>query len=227
MSLTKEQIAAALPATLKGAATDQFTNHLNQVITDPIVAEQVRENFIGYTAVLKDGKFKVEDYLNAVIYVSFKVMGLSNKDSYMRTFPDRYQRLLAAGTDDKTISTYISAYNKNKLVNLILDQTLVPVHVLNQDLHQKAINHLATLMVTANSEKVQVEAAIGLVNATKRPESKGPLINIDQRDSSGLNELKATLANLAQKQIELIESGVSPKDIAGSKLIEGGRSGVP
>lgn len=219
--LTQGDVATALPANLKSAATLELTDLINTISSDPIEADHIRENFVGYTTVLKDGRFKAEDYVRAVAYVSFKLMGHSNKDAYIRTFPDRYQRLMSMGTSEKDLSAYVSAYHKGKLVNLIMEQSLVPTWVVNQDLSQKAINHLANLMITASSEKVQADAAIGLLAHLKKPEVKGLAVNIDMKDNSGLNELKDTLAKLAKTQLAMIESGTPTSDIAAARLIEG------
>ena len=140
--LTKEQIEKAVPAHLKSNITQSLVDLVNNVSGDPEFAEQVRQNFISYTSVLKDGKFKTEDYLNAVTYVSYKVMGYSNQESYAKTFPQRYAALVAKQTSSKDIAAYVSAYNKGKLVNLILEQTLVPSWVLNQDLYQFVLMRL-------------------------------------------------------------------------------------
>jgi len=219
--LTQNQIEKALPANLKSAATQQLTDMVNNITSDPIIAEQVRDNFISYASVLKDGKFKTEDYLNAVTYVSYKLMGMTNQDAYIKTFPQRYQTLLAKGTNTKDIAAYVSAYNKGKLVNLILEQCLVPSWVLNQDLYQKAINVQADLMLNANSEKVRTDAANSLLTHLKKPEGKDFQISIDVNENSGMTELKNALTQLAQSQREAIENGTSPKEIAASRLIEG------
>ena len=117
--ITKELVARALPGNLKSAATDQLADMINQISADPLIAEQIRENFLSYASVLKDGKFKVEDYLNAVAYCSYKLMGDSNQDAYFKTFPQRYANLVAAGRTPKEISAYVSAYAKGQLVNKI------------------------------------------------------------------------------------------------------------
>lgn len=218
--LTKNEIEKALPPSLKSAATQQLTDMVNNITSDPLIAEQVRNNFISYASVLKDGKFKTEDYLNAVTYVSFKLMGMTNQDAYIKTFPQRYQALIAKGTSSRDIAAYVSAYNKGKLVNLILEQCLVPSWVLNQDLYQKAINVQADLMLTANSEKVRTDAANSLLTHLKKPEGKDFQISIDVNENSGMTELKNALTELAQSQRRAIESGTSPKEIAASKLIE-------
>lgn len=222
MTLTVQQVATALPANLKGAATQQLVDQINNIVSDPLIAEQVRDNFMSYTNVLKDGKFKTEDYLHAVTYVSFKLMGLSNQDAYFRTFPARHAALVAKGTSSKDISAYVSAYNKGKLVNLILEQTLVPTWVLNQDIWQKAINTQADLMVNAQSELVRTTAANSILTHLAKPKAVGPLINLDMRESSGMNELRNVLTELAQKQRDMIASGTSStKEIADQRIIEG------
>lgn len=219
--LTKEEVEKALPANLKSAATQQLTDKVNQVVSDPLVAEQVRENFISYTHILQEGRFKTEDYLNAVVYVSYKLMGLSNKDAYAKTFPARFQSLVAAGKTEKDISAYVSMYAKNKLVNLILEQSLIPTHVLNQGIYQDAINQLAFLMKNARSEKVQADSAASLLSALQKPKEAAPAIQIDVKENSGMEELKNLLGELAKKQLDAINAGVETREIAAQPLIEG------
>ena len=219
--LTVQQVAQALPPNLKTAATQQFVDQINNIVSDPIVAEQVRDNFISYTKVLQEGKFKTEDYLHAVTYVSFKLMGMSNQDAYCRTFPQRHAALVARGTPAKDIAAYVSAYHRGKLVNLILEQSLVPSWVLNQDAYQKAINTQVDLMTTAQSELVRTQAANSILTHLAKPKEAGPLVNIDMRENSGMNELKNMLVDLATKQRELISNGVPTKAIAEQPIIEG------
>lgn len=219
--LTVEMVERALPPNLKAAATQTFVDQINTIVADPIVAEQVRENFISYTGVLKDGKFKTEDYLNAVTFVSFKLMGDSNQDAYFKTFPQRYMSLTTKGTSSKDIAAYVAAYARGKLVNLILEQTLVPSWVLNQHLYQKALNHQAFLMENAKSEKVQSDAADSLLTHLARPAAAAPgTLKIEMTETSGIKEMREMLAKLAQGQRTAIESGTPTKEIAGQRLIE-------
>lgn len=217
--LTREEIERALPANLKIAATDSLTDLVNTIVSDELVAQNIRENFIGYAGVLKDGKFKTQDYLNAVVYVSFKVMGYSNLESYQRTFPQRYADLVAKGIPSKDIAAYVAAYHRGKLVNLIMEQSLVPTWVLNQDLYQKAINVQADLMMNANSEKVKTEAANSLLTHLKKPEVKEFQISVESKENSGMTEIKNALRAMAEKQMELINGGVTTREIAATPLL--------
>lgn len=219
--ITKELVARALPGNLKSAATDQLADMINQISADPLIAEQIRENFLSYASVLKEGKFKVEDYLNAVAYCSYKLMGDSNQDAYFKTFPQRYANLVAAGRTPKEISAYVSAYAKGQLVNKIIEQTLVPSWVLNQHMYQAALNTQFKLMTNEDvSPKVRSDAADSLLTHLAKPKEAGPLINIDMSETSGMNELKDALARMAQQQQTLINAGVSTKEIAAQDIVD-------
>ena len=219
--ITKELVARALPGNLKSAATDQLADMINQISADPLIAEQIRENFLSYASVLKEGKFKVEDYLNAVAYCSYKLMGDSNQDAYFKTFPQRYANLVAAGRTPKEISAYVSAYAKGQLVNKIMEQTLVPSWVLNQHMYQAALNTQFKLMTNEDvSSKVRSDAADSLLTHLAKPKEAGPLINIDMGETSGMNELKDALARMAQQQQVLINAGVSTKEIAAQDIVD-------
>ena len=219
--ITKELVARALPGNLKSAATDQLADMINQISADPLIAEQIRENFLSYASVLKEGKFKVEDYLNAVAYCSYKLMGDSNQDAYFKTFPQRYANLVAAGRTPKEISAYVAAYAKGQLVNKIIEQTLVPSWVLNQHMYQAALNTQFKLMTNEDvSPKVRSDAADSLLTHLAKPKEAGPLINIDMGETSGMNELKDALARMAQQQQTLINAGMTTKEIAAQDIVD-------
>lgn len=217
--LNISDVKKALPATLNTNVTQHMVDQLNNLSTDPEVAEIMRNNFISYTTVMREGKFKLDDYVHAVAYISYKIMGRTNREAYSLTFPGRYQNLVSQGKSDKDISSYVSAYNKNKLVNLIFEQTMIPTHVLNQDIFQKAINTQAELMMNAKSEKVRMDAANSLMTHLKKPESKQVELNMDIKESDGLKDLKNTLAQMAELQLKQIEGGASTRDIAHQDII--------
>lgn len=219
--LTLLEVTQALPPNLKGTVTQKFVDTINNVSADQTVAESIRDNFISFSSVLRNGKYKMQDYLNAVTYASFKLMGDGNKDAYLKTFPQRHAALLAAGKTPKEISSYVSMYASNKLVTSVLEQSYTPTWLLNRDIHQKAINHLSDLMMNAKSEKVQCDAASALLTHLTKPKEVGPLINIDMRENSGMNEMRDALTAMAQQQQAMIASGRSTKEIAGERIIQG------
>ena len=219
--LTIEQVAKALPPHLKTAATPALVDLINNVTTDQEMAEQIRDNFISYSGVLKEGKFKTEDYVNAVTYVSHKLLGCSNQDAWFKTFPARYQRLVSMGTSTKDIAAHVSAYNKGKLVNAIMEQTIVPSWVLNQDIYQKAINTQFDLMTDTNvSPKVRSDAANSLLTHLAKPKEVGPLVNIDMRENSGVDALKEALGAFALAQQQAIAGGASINTVLDQKIMD-------
>lgn len=218
--LTVEQFKVALPDKVKKSVNQELIDQINQTLSDPDMYEAYRDNLLSYTQVMQDGRFKVTDYVNAVKYVSHKLMGASNLQAYIKTFPDKYQRFKSQGVADKDIASYVTAYNKSKLVNLIMEQTLIPAWVLNQDLYQKAINKQAELMMTARSEKVQSDAAAHLMNALKPPEVKKVELDIGMKEDSSIAALRASTLELARQQRLMVEAGaMNAQQVAHSKLV--------
>ncbi|QDH83756.1 hypothetical protein Axy04_074 [Achromobacter phage vB_AxyP_19-32_Axy04] len=217
--LTKQEIIQALPPNLKSAVTDQFVDMVNDITQDQQAAEYIRENFITYTMVLKEGRFKTEDYLNAVAYVSYKHMGLSNKEAFFKTFPQRQVALVAKGTSEKDIAAHVAGYHKGKLVNLIMEKSLVPTWVAYQDVYHKAIAVQADLMQNAQSEKVRSDAANSILTHLAKPKEAAAVVNVDLRENSGMKELVATLTQLAGAQRQAISDGTDAKVISGANLI--------
>ena len=218
-ALTVEQFKVALPDKVKKSINQELIDKINATLSDPDMYEAYRDNLLSYTKVMADGRFKITDYVNAVKYVSHKLMGDSNIAAYTKTFPDKYQRFVQNGVDAKDIASYVTAYNKSKLVNLIFEQTLVPSYVLNQDLYQKALNVQAELMITAKSEKVRSDAANSLLTHLKMPETQKVELDIGVKEDSSIAALRATTLELARQQRLMVEAGaMNAQEVAHSKL---------
>ncbi len=218
--MTVELLKAALPKALQGNATQEWADQINAIALEPEVAEEVRNNFLSYSKVLQEGKFKTESYLEAVTYVTHKLMGYSNQDAYIRTFPARYQALVAKGATAKDISAYVSAYHKNKLVNLIMEQSMTPSWLLNQDVYQRAINTQLELMTDPDvSPKVRSDAANSILTHLKPPETQKVEIDVGVKNQGGIGDLLATMNQLAAQQRELIQGGVPARQVARQRLV--------
>jgi hypothetical protein len=218
-ALTVEQFQRALPDKVKKSVNQELIDSINSTLSDPEVFEAYRDNLLSYTKVMADGRFKVQEYINAVRYVSHKLMGCTNIDAYTKTFPDKYTRFVSQGVLPKDIASYVTAYNKSKLVNLIFEQTLIPSYVLNQDLYQKALNVQAELMIGAKSEKVRTDAANSLLSHLKMPEVHKVELDIGIKEDSSIAALRAATMELAQHQRMSIGSGqMSAQEVAHAKL---------
>lgn len=218
-ALTIEQFKDALPAKVKKSVNQELIDQINSTLAEPEMYEAYRDNLVSYTSVMADGKFQISNYIEAVKYVSHKLMGCSNIDAYVKTFPDKYAGFVAQGVSGKDIASYVTAYNKGKLVNLIFAQTMVPFHVLNQDLYQKALNVQAELMVSAHSEKVRSDAANSLLTHLKPPEAMKIELEIGVKEDSAIAQLRASTLELSRQQRLMIEGGMqNAEQTAHSKL---------
>jgi hypothetical protein len=222
--LTLDQLKKVMPKHLTTSASQEMVDEVNGLISDPQLAQNYRDNLLSYTSVMQDGKFKVSQYIDAVRYVSFKLLGSSNLTAYVKAFPDKYQRWINTSVSDKDISAYVAGYNKTKLVNLIFAQTLVPSHVLNADLYQKALNVQASLMNDPDvSPKVRTDAANSLLTHLKVPEVTKIELDIGIKENSAIEELRAaTLALAAQQRENIIQGSATVIGVAQSRIITKG-----
>lgn len=219
-TITLDTFRNALPKSCRQNLTVDMVTNINNLVSDPQLQEYYRDNLISYASVMNDGRYKMQNYIDAVRYVSFKMYGDSNVLAYSKTFPDRYQALIDKGCDNKTISSHVFAYNKTQLVQKIIEQTLIPAHIYNADIYQKAINVQAELMITAKSEKVRTDAANSLLTQLKAPETKKIELDIGVKEDKSIKELRATTMELVAQQKKMIESGaMNAKGVAHSKLL--------
>lgn len=219
--LTEEQFKAVLPNQVKKTINKELMDYINSALVNPEEYENYRSNLLSYTQVMKDGRFTIKQYVNAVRYVSNKLMGKTNIDSYIATFPDKYQGFLVQGVETKDIASYITAYNKSKLVNLILAQTMIPSYVLNQDLYQKALNVQADLMLNARSEKVRSDAANSILNQLKMPETTKVEIDVGVKQDKTIEALQESVLELTNRQRDLIKAGVmTAGEVAKTRIIK-------
>ena len=219
--LTQDQFKKALPAQMQNRISTDVMIRINDALSDPDTMEMMRENLLGYASVLRDGKFQMDQYISAVKYVSYKTMGDTNIAAYVKTFPDKYQDFLDRGIEPKVIARYNTAYNKSKLVNLVYEQSLIPTHIFNASVFQKAVNVQAELMTDPDvSAKVRSDAANSLMTHLKRPESQKIELDIAVKEDSAIADLRASTRALVEQQKTMLKTGaMNARDIAHSDLI--------
>ncbi len=207
--LTLEQVKDSLPKGHGAVIKQEMVDQLNALSKDPEEARYIRENFISFTQVLSEGRYKLGDYVRAVMYVTHKVMNKSNLDAYKATFPDRYQKMVSDGRPPKDIASFVAAYNKGKLVQAVYERSMVPTWVLNQDMFQEALNTNYGIMQDPDvSDKVRVEAANSILTHLKRPETQKTELNINVAQTDGMQVLEQRLAEMAEMQRNTIEGQV-------------------
>lgn len=217
-----DEIKEALPLAIRKNVNQEILQKVQDVVKDQELAEAFRENFISYSKVLQDGKFKLKSYIEAIKYVCFKFQDRTNFEAYSLTFPDKMARFAAEGRNNQSISAYVAMYHKSKLVTKIMEEAITPMWLLNRDNYQKAINTQLELMTSSNSDLVRTQAANSILNHLKQPETKKVEIDVGIREDNSIQALKTQMEALAKKQLEVLQSGVmNAKDIAESKIIEG------
>lgn len=218
--LALEAVKKLVPKAQRTMITQDFLDKIVASVTNSEVAEQFKENFVTYLNVLSKGKYKMDDYISAVKYVSYKLVGYSNIKAYAATFPDRYQRLKDEG--QQQIEAFVSMYARGKLVNQIFEQTMVPTYVLNAPLYQEALNELAMMIKDPDVRGMtKVKACEAILQYTKQPDVvKGELtIGIEQSDT--INDLREITENLADTYRMMLEKkGMKLKDVAEANIID-------
>ncbi len=219
-ALTKDMLAGVIP-------DKRFRKHISDELIDLVNAEPeseirrvYRDNILSYSSVLATGKYSLTAYVHAVKFVSLKLLGDKHSIAYSKVFPDRYQELINKGATPSKIASFADNYSKNALVVKILEQTMVPTHILNAGIYQQAINTQADLMLNANSEMVRQKAAESLMNNLAAPVAAKLELDMTQNASDALADLRETTAKLAQQQLRMIAGGqFTAKDAAHSDII--------
>ena len=218
--ITTTEFKDALPAQMKKNVNQDLIDKVNTIMANDDEREQFRDNIIGMSYVLKEGKFKLDSYVNAVRYIGFTMMGKTNQESYALTFPDKLKDWNMKGKTAKDISAAVAIYNKSKLVNLVREAAMIPAHIYNQDIFQKAINIQLELAMNASSEKVRSDAANSLMTHLKAPETKKVELDIAVKEDSAIANLRETTAKLIEQQKAMLASkGMSAKEVAEQNIM--------
>ena len=215
--LTLEQVKTSLPPGNRNNVTQDMVNQLNALSKDPEEARYIRENFISFSQVLMEGKFRLGDYVQAVMYVSHKVMGKTNIEAYKATFPDRYASMVNAGKAQKDIASMVTAYNKGVLVTKVMERAIIPTWILNQDMFQAALQTQFEIMTDTDiNPRDRTAAANSLLTHLKKPDVHKSELKIDIAVNDGMAALEENLRRMSLAQLNMIEHdpNVSAQDIA-------------
>lgn len=220
-TLTMDEFKDCLPIQMKRNVNTDLMSKVNDLLEHDDQREAFRSNIIGMSHVLKEGKFKLESYVNAVRYIGFTMMGNTNQASYALTFPSKVKEWDARGKTAKDISSAVAIYNKSKLVNLVREAALIPAHIYNADVYQQAINKQAEIMNNSDASfKVQSDAANSLLTHLKRPEAQKVELDIGVKEDSAIANLRNTTAKLVEQQRAMIANGgMSAKEAAEQEVV--------
>jgi len=231
--MTLDELKEAVPKHSRGLINQRIVDVFNALELDQgeDFAEHYKQNFVSMSSIMKTGKFSTKDYINAVKYVSHKLLENSDIDAYHLTFPERYNRLMSKWREldermteeeirGSKISPYVTAYKKTELVTKVLEQSLVPSRILNAPMFQDALNVQASLMYTARSEQVRSQAAESVMKYTMSPEIQKIELEIGVKGQDEIMALRTEMHRLASQQQGTIESGTNTSlQIAEQKIL--------
>lgn len=220
--LTLNQVKDSLPVNFRANITQDMVNQLNTLSTDPDEARIIRDNVISFAQVLQEGRFKLAEYIRGAMFVSFKMMNLSNLEAYKKTFPDRYAEMVRTNKPAKDVASIVSAYNKGLIVTKITERAIVPSWILNQDIFQKALEVQHDIMTDPGMPaRDRVAAANSLIMALKKPESIKTELAVTIKNDDGMAALEQRLNALSQKQLEILnmDPNMTAQDIAEMALV--------
>lgn len=217
--LSKDMLIGALPdKRFRKYVTDDLVNIINAE-PDSEMRRVFRDNTLSYSSVLSSGKYSLAAYVNAVKFVSLRLIGDKASTAYSKVFPDRYQALINKGASASNIASFADNYGKTGLIVKIMEQTMVPTHILNAGIYQEAINTQAELMRGAKSEMVRQKAAESLMTSLAAPAAAKIELDVSYSDST-IDDLRDITRKLAEQQMKMIMGGqISARDAAHSDII--------
>ncbi len=169
--------------------------------------EEFAEQLVTFSSVLRNGRYKAEGYIKAVQYASYRQMNFSMTKSYRMTFPDRCFRN-GEKKPTGTVEALASIYDKTAIVQGILAQMQIPLHIMMMSERVRAANVLANLMINADNERVQMEAADKLLNHINVPETVKVELDVGFKADETLSQLNDTLNKISEIAQTRIKAGL-------------------
>lgn len=217
--LSMEELRAALPPQFGGNITVATLNNINDTLEKSRIGADVKDHILGFADVLSEGKFKLSAYINAVHYASFKMMGYTNEKAYSKVFAKKHKEMVKAGKSKKHISGFVSSYNRGRLVQLVLAQTLTPNHIFYSDYFHKAVLRQAQLCNSSN-EHIAQKAADSIMARLAPPEDTKVKIDVGVNGIDFVEAMAKSNAEMVNNQLEAIKSGkVTAKEILATRIL--------
>ena len=182
----------------------------------------VGDNLITFKDVLLSSKCKMSTYINAVHYITHKLSGLDNYQSYCLVFSEQVDQFYQDGLTESDVRKKANAFNATKLVGRIAEVSLIPSYILNNHLFQEALNVQVSIMRDdLVSPKVRSDAAKEVLRHTQIPET---LFTNKEELSTQVSSVIDMLSKVADKVadgiVDSVKAGADLRQIAESKLYE-------
>ena len=223
---TLEDVKRAIP-TKKNTITQEAVDIINNSLSDPeFQGESLLQTAATYESILKGTKASIPEYLNAIRFCSYMISNGSNyTEAYKKVFRDREFVInrINLPTDSAQYGELTSAasrYRRTKLVVDILTASQVPLDLIFTGQRYKAIGVLAHVMEHGKYDRDKVNAAKELLAATKGPENLKIELDVGVKEDSAVQQLNDQLAQMAARQMSMLESGASSLEELGSLKVK-------
>ena len=216
--LSVEKVRASVPRTFRDNITEDFLEKLEEAMKDPEAGRIMKDNFLTYSKVLEEfnGTIKIWDYVYAIKFISYKLLGYTLTEAFTRVFPNRVEKLVQEGSE-RRIASLAKHYNQNKLVNKIYQQTMIPSYVLNAPLFQEALDTLAEMIRDDNVRGMaKVKACETILSYTKPPEVTKAEVEVKVSRDSTIDELR----DIAERFSKDMQKAISNGQITATEAIE-------
>lgn len=168
------------------------------------------DKMIDHQSVMTDNT-GLKSYMKAIKYLGYLEMEMTSTDSYIKTFPEQSE-----GKDRKFLETRASQYKKTKLVQRLIAQADMPLHLFFQGYRFKAAAKLAYLMENGGSDRIQMESADKLLGHIKPPDNLKVELDLGVQKSTAVEDLQASLAMAAAGQLAALKDNKTTIDVLGS-----------
>ena len=217
---TAEKLKELFPAK-KNTITDDTVRMLNEANMDPAFnGDEFMENLLTYGNVMLEGNYSMKNYINALKFCAY----LESEDNVTEAYrkaraTDQFvidRRTVGTESNEyKELTNAASRFRRTPMVQQILTQSDMPLHLMFQSSRYEAVAVLAKEMTDAAYSKDRISAADKLLTHVKPPE------NMQVELSVGMNaeakdmqtQLNEQLAVLASNQRKMLDQGYVMKDV--------------
>lgn len=214
--LSIELIRSSVPRNFRGHINEEFIDELSKAFSDPDWSREFKENFLTYSKVLNecDANVNIWDYVNAVKFITYKMMGYSIDEAWKRVFPKKAEECIKNGKKE-FINRYANGYNKREIVIKIAKQAMIPSYILNAPMYQRALNVLNDMLDDPSVRGMaKVKACETILNYTKPPEVNKAEVQVTIKQNDAITELREIAEAFAKSQQKAIVDGnLSAEDI--------------
>lgn len=222
-----EDFVDKVPKAMKMHMTLKVKAELEKMLCDEEVGDVYQEGVSVNTDLMAKYSAHPEKYLRAVKFVSYLNIGKKQFEAFALSHPEKYLEYKQQAEDENwdrvklrnKLSLKGSNFKGTQIVTELLARNTVPLAIRYSDYRNKAVERLATLMDSAESERVQMESADKLLTHLNLDKTEFRM-TADIEDNHG--SVISTLAGVLDKMVSMHqnEKEVNPSK-SNASILEG------